>query len=267
MQTFRIIKPVPALAPYVRYYWILSDDAGTVVSERTLPVGCLQLVFHKGYRLFTLKDSSLQPGSFVCGQSTGFSDVRSTGRIEMIVVVFQPYAAKDFLDIPASLFYEKNISTADMQDRDLSGLSERITDTPDHDACIGLIEQFLLRRLYMRSEYNMKRISTVLHGIDLYPEITISRLSEIACLGKKQFGRIFAEYVGTTPKEFIRIVRMQRALFVLQNDPSVGFAQLACMCGFFDQSHMIKEFKHFSGYTPTEYLSVCMPHSDYFSDF
>lgn len=47
MQTFRIVKPAPALAPYIRYYWILRDDAFTPVSERTLPVGCMQLVFHK----------------------------------------------------------------------------------------------------------------------------------------------------------------------------------------------------------------------------
>ncbi|MEO3190464.1 AraC family transcriptional regulator, partial [Parabacteroides distasonis] len=31
-------------------------------------------------------------------------------------------------------------------------------------------------------------------------------------------------------------------------------------------SHMIKEFKLFSGYTPTEYLSLCAPYSDYFSE-
>ena len=48
MQTFRIVKPAPALAPYIRYYWILRDDAFTPVSERTLPVGCMQLVCHKG---------------------------------------------------------------------------------------------------------------------------------------------------------------------------------------------------------------------------
>lgn len=267
MQSFRIIKPVPALSSYVRYYWILSDDAAVSVSERTLPVGCLQLVFHRGKRLLSLKDSVLQPQSFVCGQSLGFSDVSSTGPVEMIVVVFQPHAARDFLDIPANSFYERNVSTADTEDVELSVLSDRIADTPGHDTCIGLIEQFLIRRLYMRSEFNMKRISAVLQGIHLYPEISVSRLSEIACLGKKQFGRIFAEYVGTTPKEFIRIVRMQRALFVLQSDPSVAFAQLACMCGFYDQSHMIKEFRHFSGYTPSEYLSVCLPYSDYFSEF
>jgi len=54
-------------------------------------------------------------------------------------------------------------------------------------------------------------------------------------------------------------------LYTLQCQPGISFAQLACECGFFDQSHMIKEFKLFSGYTPAEYLAVCAPYSDYFS--
>ena len=100
MQTFRIVKPAPALSPYIRYYWILRDDAALPVLERTLPVGCVQLVFHKGKRLMCLQESRLQPQSFISGQSFGFSDVVSTGVIEMITVVFQPYAAKVFLQIP-----------------------------------------------------------------------------------------------------------------------------------------------------------------------
>ena len=249
MQTFRIVKPAPALSPYIRYYWILRDDATLPVSERTLPVGCVQLVFHKGKRLMCLQESRLQPQSFISGQSFGFSDVVSTGVIEMITVVFQPYAAKVFLQIPLHLFNGQNVST----------------DTPDNDQCIRLIEQFFFRRLASGFEYNLKRLSTVLDEINLHPQVNTLQLSDVACLSTKQFGRVFTDYIGTTPKDFLRIVRMQRALYVLQQNPGSPFAQVAYECGFSDQSHMIKEFKLFSGYTPAEYLSVCAPVSDYFS--
>lgn len=267
MQTFRIVKPAPALAPYIRYYWILRDDAFTPVSERTLPVGCMQLVFHKGRQLLSLQNSQLQPQSFICGQSFGFSDVMSTGMIEMITVVFQPYAAKTFLRIPLHLFFGQNISTDEVEDTELSDLSRRIVDTPDNDQCIHLIEDFFFHRLVSCSEYNLKRLSTVLSEINLHPQVSTLELSDVACLSSKQFGRIFADYIGTTPKEFLRIVRMQRALYTLQQDPTLPFAQVAYECGFSDQSHMIKEFKLFSGYTPAEYLSVCAPVSDYFPLF
>lgn len=265
MQTFRIVKPAPALSPYIRYYWILRDDAAMPVSERTLPVGCVQLIFHKGKRLMCLQESRLQPQSFISGQSFGFSDVVSTGVIEMITVVFQPYAAKVFLQIPLHLFNGQNVSTDEVEDRELSDLSYRITDTPDNDQCIRLIEQFFFRRLASGSEYNLKRLSTVLDEINLHPQVNTLQLSDVACLSTKQFGRVFTDYIGTTPKDFLRIVRMQRALYVLQQNPGSPFAQVAYECGFSDQSHMIKEFKLFSGYTPAEYLSVCAPVSDYFS--
>ena len=47
MQSFRMIKPAPGLARYVKHYWILEEDAVLPVSERVLPVGCVQLVFIK----------------------------------------------------------------------------------------------------------------------------------------------------------------------------------------------------------------------------
>lgn len=67
MPSFRIIQPDRLLAPYVRHYWILQDEACEAVSERTLPTGCIQWVFHRGKRLLSLKEDALQPASFVCG--------------------------------------------------------------------------------------------------------------------------------------------------------------------------------------------------------
>lgn len=265
MQSFRIIKPVAALAPYVRYYWILSEDTLASVSERTLPVGCVQMVFHRGRQLLSLTEGRLQPRSFISGQSLGYSDVESTGMLEMIVVVFQPFAAKAFLHIPVCEFWGRNVDMEEADDVQLADLGRRVANMPDQAACIRLIEQFLLRRLYAFPEYNLKRVSTTLEMVTHFPYIRIPQLADVACLSNKQFGRIFTEYVGATPKEFLRIVRMQRALHILQCQPGVSFAQLAYECGFSDQSHMIKEFKLFSGYTPAEYLAVCAPYSDYFS--
>ncbi len=267
MQSFQLIKPVSALAPYIRHYWILRDDALLPVSERVLPVGCVQLVFHKGKQLLCLNESVLQPRSFICGQSVGFSDVVSRGEINMITVVFQPHAAKALLHIPLCLFRGQNISVEEIGDVELTDLSKKVADTPDNESCLRLIEDFFLHRLHaLLSDYNLNRMLMALGEINRQPQITISRLADVTCLSNKQFGRIFADYVGAAPKEFLRIVRMQRALSMLQQDVTLPLAQVAYECGFFDQSHMIKEFKLFSGYTPTEYLSICFPYSDYFSE-
>lgn len=95
--------------------------------------------------------------------------------------------------------------------------------------------------------------------------VDIDRLTDTTCLSYKQFKRVFSEYVGINPKEFLRIVRFQRALFTMQTQPQTSFTELAYACGFYDQSHLIREFKSFSGLTPGEYTAVCEPYSDYFS--
>lgn len=100
MQKFRIIQPTPALKPFIRYYWILQDSTLGIVSQRTLPTGCMSLVFHRGDRLKVTNRDELQPRWFISGQETGFTDVISTGNIEMIVAVFQPHTAKSFFISP-----------------------------------------------------------------------------------------------------------------------------------------------------------------------
>ncbi len=51
----------------------------------------------------------------------------------------------------------------------------------------------------------------------------------------------------------------------MQHNQGIGFAQLSYECGYTDQSHMIKEFKLFSGYTPKEYIARYSPVSEYFT--
>ena len=265
MDTFGTYLPHPALAPYVRYYWTLAIDDVSTTKERVTPTGCMQLVFHRGERMQFVSREGMQPRSFICGQSTGFTDVATTGRLSMLVVVFQPYGAKAFFSLAMDELKGEDISVHDLGDRLLTELEDRIMNIEDDRIAIELIESFLIKWLYLIKEYNLKRILPAIRMINKENEVSIATLSETSCLSYKQFNRIFSEYVGVNPKEFARIVRFQRALYTLQMNPSMDFTTLALECGYYDQSHLIKDFKTFSGYTPSEYLAVCTPYSDYFS--
>lgn len=265
MQKFRIIQPTPALKPFIQYYWVLQDSSSGIVLQRTLPTGCMSLVFHRGERLKVTNRDELQPRCFIGGQETGFTDVISTGNIEMIVAVFQPHTAKMFFRLSVSMFRDMNIPLKDIEDIALSDLAKKIEDTDNLEISITLIENFLLSRLLSEDNYNIPRLAAVVRHINNSVQTNIKGLADIACLSEKQFCRVFSEYIGTTPKDFLRIIRLQRTLFVLQHNPKIGFAQLSYECGYTDQSHMIKEFKLFSGYTPKEYLKLYAPISDYFS--
>ncbi len=264
METFDFILPSLVLAPFVKHYWILNTDEPDV-SERVTPIGCLQLVFHRGDRMYSETEGELQPHCFIGGQSAGFTDLRATGKVNMLVVVFHPHGTRAFFRMPANEFQGRNVAIEDLNDLLLQDLRNRIWDTKDNAEAVRLIEQFLISRLRDIDAYNNRRIATVMAAIDRNHQSSIAALSDIACLSHKQFSRIFAEYVGTTPKEFTRIVRYQRALYLLQDNPLLDQTELAIECGFYDQPHLIKEFKTFSGYTPNEYMAICQPYSDYFT--
>lgn len=263
MEDFKIIQPSTLLAPYIRYYWILKAN-GQADIARTVPTGMMSLIFHRGNQIFSVKENELHPRSFINGQENSYADLLYSGEINIISVVFQPAGLRAFFDLPVNLLNNLRVTADSLSDKELVNLEQSIAETEDDHICILRIEQFLGSRLRHIATHNRKRIEASLRLIHK-GQTDLSTLAGAACLSNKQFTRIFSEYVGANPKEFSRMIRFQRALHQLETTPTIHFTQLAFDCGFYDQSHLIREFKALSGYTPAEYLVHCPPHSDYFS--
>jgi AraC-like DNA-binding protein len=264
MEDFTIIQPSPALAPYVKHYWLLKAVGTTPTQAATVPTGMMSLIFHRGNRLRSLHDNELHPRAFLSGQEKSYANLEYAGQINMLSVVFRPAGARTFFNLPLNKIYNLRVTAGDMEDRDLQKLENALTSTENDRLCILLIEQFLLKRLTRLAEHNIKRIESSIRLINS-GQTDVNRLADAACLSTKQFNRLFSEHVGSNPKEFSLIVRFQRALHTLEARPQTSLTALAHECGYFDQSHMIKDFKALSGYTPGEYIAACAPVSDYFS--
>ena len=150
----------------------------------------------------------------------------------------------------------------------LKGLTPAIGASPNFvlpQKVLSDSNNYLYKCLTYGVSYHLPRLAEVVRHINNSTQTNIKTFANIACLSEKQFSRVFSEHIGTTPKDFLRVVRMQRTLSVLQHNPGIGFARLSYECGYTDQSHMIKEFKLFSGCTPKEYLARYTPVSDYFN--
>jgi AraC-like DNA-binding protein len=221
------------------------------------------LVFHRGRRLLSVHDNALHPRAFLGGQEHTFADLRYDGQVDMISVVFRPAGVRAFFDLPMGLAAGLRLTGGDLEDGNLAALETSLTSTGDDEMCIMLIERFLLGRLRGLAGHNLRRVEAAI-GLINSGEGNVSALADAACLSNKQFDRVFTQHVGAHPKEFSRTVRFHRALRRLEIDPGIAHAALAADCGWFDQSHMIRDFRTLSGYTPGEYLAACSPHSDYF---
>ena len=263
MSNYRQILPHIRLMPYIRYYWILEAVYEKSTPERVIPFGAMQLCFYRGH--VTCGTDCLDAGSLLCGQTTAYSEVLTEGKIRIVAVMFQPFGAKAFFYVPMHLLAEQKVKADDLDDPALKELEQKIVETDDPAACVELLNRFFLNRLTPLQDYNHHRLDAVMKVIrECGGNIPVRSLAEAACLSGKQFQRVFSGHVGLNPKEYIRTVRFQYALSLLQSCPERQLTQLAYDCGYYDLAHLIDEFKTFSGYTPKEFLSVCLPYSDYF---
>lgn len=265
---FKFYRPCERLRPYVRYYWVFESRCGATAF--TFPVGCPQIIFHKRTPLYVPELDVTQSRFTVSGQVDFSSHLCADDDVEMIVAVFRPHAMKAFLNIPTSLFHNREVSGYDLDDRDLNGLAAQIFECADNELCVGAVERWLLSRLAGCSstdEYNMRRIGASVVRLFNAPQTSVAELAGEACLSKRQFERLFNVLVGAAPKEYARIVRFQMALRYMQSyGAKADHAQMAFACGYADQSHMIREFRRLCGYTPVSLMKVADPYSDLFTD-
>jgi transcriptional regulator GlxA family with amidase domain len=85
-------------------------------------------------------------------------------------------------------------------------------------------------------------------------QISPDELAQRAGMTARQLQRRFQVSVGVSPKLLCRIVRFRTIFDCLQS--RAPWPSIALDCGFFDQSHLIRDFKQFAGQTPTAFLAA-----------
>lgn len=256
----KVYQPREELLPYVRYYWVLKSDEPFRVL--TFPIGCPQIIFHKKTPLYIPELDKSQSQFTISGQVNFPAHIASDGDTEMIVAVFYPHTIGMFIETPPSAFYNQEISGYDIGNKQLNRLADQIFDCADSKTAISLIEQWLTARI--TPSLNIERIGASLSALLRSPSTSVENLAGIACLSKKQYGRLFREYVGMNPKEYGRIARFQRALRMLQLG-SRAYVGIAYANGYSDQSHFIRDFHQFSGMTPKQLTAYQIPYSDLYT--
>ncbi len=262
MTDIKVFSPIPELSNYVRYYWILKCNERFRIL--TFPIGCPQIIFHRKNPLYIPELNSHQSRFTISGQVNFPAHIEATDGADMVVAVFYPHTIGYFINTTPSAFYNLEISGYDIGDKVLDTLAARIMDNDSDVQCITILNNWLLSKLRQQPVVQEKRIGTAIPIILNNPQTPVYDLAEHACLSKKQFERLFREYVGMNPKEYARVVRFQKSMWLLQQG-SRDFTGIACNCGYSDQSHFIREFKSMSGLTPKQLTATCQPYSDLFT--
>jgi len=198
--------------------------------------------------------ASKQPGSFVYGQITHYSDIISAGELAMLIIVLQPNALLPLLGLHA---YELNDNTVPLKDlfgQEALDLEDRIANAANLPAAAAIAEQFLLRKTASKVKYAgiTDQAISIIHankGI-----INVQTLLTKIPVTERQLERKFNEEVGISPKKFIDAVKFQTYLKQLQKLSSIKeLSSLSYACGYYDQAHLNHFFRKHTGVTPLQY--------------
>ena len=74
-------------------------------------------------------------------------------------------------------------------------------------------------------------------------------------VSERHLRRVFRETVGVSPKAFAKLARFQRALRAARAGTAANWASIAAAVGYYDQAHLIADFRAISGVTPRALLS------------
>jgi AraC-like DNA-binding protein len=261
--------PSTVLSPYIKRYWAIENvlEKGEVCMQRIVPTGLTELILYFTPRPKILTDSkSLSDNVALYGHQNDFYDMELTGNLSVFSIMFQPQGLMQFFKFPLTEIRNRNISLKDISGQAGRDLEEKMSEANTFSQRVNIVEIYLGNLLKTSfSEFEFRRINHIIELIkQTHGNININQMASEACLSRKQFERIFAEHIGISPKQYLKTIRFQSAIFQKQKNNTLNMTELSYNSGYFDQSHFINDFKSLSGMTPKQYFAENEICSDFF---
>jgi transcriptional regulator GlxA family with amidase domain len=172
-----------------------------------------------------------------------------------------------FFNLPSTEFLNQYVPLKYFLKEPVRQIESELHEADSFAEKVAVAERFLFNLLKRyQCQHDLHR---VIHSINVIDQnkgiVNIDTLATEACLSRKQFERTFSAFIGASPKQFLKTLRFQNTLHQKQKNKNIQLTSLAYSCGYFDQSHMISDYKTMSGKTPSQYFAECEPFSDYFN--
>lgn len=249
--------PMAPLADFVEYFWSLSD-APAHAQERIVPSGTLELVVNLHEDVVRIYDPADPArcrrfsGAVVSGAYRSYFVIDTREHASMVGVHFRPGGARAVLGLPPGELADTHLDLETLWGGRARQLRERLCSARDPVERFRILEAALLASLRAMPE-RQRAVNFALERLGRGGS-SVGDVAEELALSRRRFIELFTADVGITPKLFGRVRRFQRALAMAERPRVPDWAQLALECGYFDQSHMIRDFVHFSGFSPAALL-------------
>jgi AraC-like DNA-binding protein len=188
----------------------------------------------------------ISPDSIIVGPQVTKVNIAMGMHHIIVSVAFQPGGLFRLLGIPMHEFFDRAFDATLVLGRDIREVNEKLREAVTHLEMKNIVEQYFMRKI---------KISALLpweHAMraQLKSPLSIETAASLSCLSLRQFERRAKEVMGYSPKVFSRLIRFSKAYRLKENNPSTNWTSIAHACGYFDQMHLIRDFKEFTGAAP-----------------
>ncbi|MCW5657625.1 MAG: AraC family transcriptional regulator [Burkholderiaceae bacterium] len=247
-KTLRAFDVPPALRTAVAHATAYEERfaQGKEVVERVLPDGASRLLI------------VLQSGSasiHIAGARASPVVLTMRGHMHGLSVTLQPGATLGLFGVPADELAGRTLPWDDIADKAHRHLPDQLAMAADDVARVNLVLQSLraMRRQtetssFRLAEYAASALRASAGGI------SIRALADKMSLSERRLQQVFAAQLGLAPSVWRRLQRLHGTLRLLRTAETPQWAQLALRAGYYDQSHLINEFRALCGLTPQQFM-------------
>lgn len=259
-ETHTLTAPLDTYVESIFYFKNFQPDHSI---ERVVPTGHIFILFElDGIPRKTYDAESLAPLQtfkqvWISGMHKNFLSISAHQDSEMFVIQLKPYGGFPFFHIPIHQLNDRVVSATEILGEEMLELRKKIL------VAKTVQEKFLIAKKWLFSRFDLSKIPSS-ELLDIVQELRVQPLKAHKKIiqsyphSQKHLIGQFKKFCGLTPKVFHRIMRFNEILMEIHAQKGINWAQIAYNFGYTDQSHFIKEFKEFSGFNPSEFISLAL---------
>jgi len=246
--------PLPVLRPYIHWFYLLEYSGG----ESSLDVPGLAnpscaLVFNYGdpYRLNSSRyNHALLPMVFFSGISTEPFTISLRGQVGSLGVIFRAAAFRDSFHLPPlEEFSDQRLDASEWAGRELDNFCAQLATAGSAHKRIELANQFFINHFRSRQPAIQTADQLANHILEQRGLLPMDALAAKFHASPRHLRRLFKERVGVSPKFYARLKRFGYTHYCLQAG-QFNWRHFVGEHGYYDQAHLIRDFKAFSGRPP-----------------
>ncbi len=246
-------SPHPGLKQFIKEYWYLYLSKGSSVPLSNTPTPEEAIYFYPKNKPAVFIDGKFgqTPDTAIIRQQTQRVDMLVPDDYLMFKIIFQTGGFHRLFGIPLSLFSKGYIETIGVLGNPIKELNEQIINSTNFEEMVLYAEKYLVNKV---SNFKIKQqpIDFVINQAQLY-QYSLDKLASDACLSNRQFERNFLTRTGVSPKIYQRILKFNQAMKLKKEAPNQTWTNITYSVGYFDQMHLLRDFKQFTNTVPTTF--------------